>query len=269
YFSYCARDFTKVKKAFDDFILLFKGKLPGYGKCNTPYHNINHSCDVFLALSRIIDGYNIQNDLIPPDKAAVSLIAALLHDSGLLPDDSSNDLSSPPNFTEHVNKSINYAKKYLLEKGFGKENALFAARIIKITDLDTSIKDVSFPRHIERILGSMLGTADLIGQMAARTYLERLLYLYQEFRAAGIRAYKSEYDLLTKTQDFYENLVVPRIRDDFFDVKKFAEIHFRERYNINENIYISTIEKKLKYLKKIINNYPSSYRKKLRRNQDV
>ncbi len=60
----------------------------------------------------------------------------------------------------------------------------------------------------------MLGSADLLGQMSDRAYLEKLLFLYKEFREAGIPGFNTEFDIIRKTVDFYE-ITVQRLRGPF------------------------------------------------------
>ena len=52
------------------------------------------------------------------------------------------------------------------------------------------------------ILGKMLGTADLLGQMSDRTYLEKLPFLYLEFKHAGIDGVGTELDFFDSTPGF-------------------------------------------------------------------
>ena len=72
------------------------------------------------------------------------------------------------------------------------------------------------PAPIFRLVGSLLGSADIIAQMSDRCYLEKCRdRLYPEFVAGGITrkkthngevvVFESPEDLLRKTPSFYQN----------------------------------------------------------------
>ncbi len=266
-FSYPVKDFFRVRETFSDTVALFEGKVQGYKKCGTPYHDINHTCDVLLAFSRILDGYNIKNKPIPVNKAVAGLIAALLHDTGFIQKSGAVEISNASYILEHEKRSIDYALAYLSAKGYDEDFIRSVSCFIDITDLNVSMEKIKFADDFDRLVAAMLGSADLIGQMAARTYLERLLFLYREFLEAGIGGYKSEYDLLKKTVKFYDSIVVPRLEKDFENVKKYTAVHFKKRYDIAKDHYAASISSQLNYLKKVVEPPPDSYRKKLRRSE--
>ncbi|MDP6179472.1 MAG: hypothetical protein QGG48_06225 [Desulfatiglandales bacterium] len=54
-------------------------------------------------------------------------------------------------------------------------------------------------REVE-LLSKTLATADLMGQMAGRIYLGKLLFLFYEFREGAIAEYDTEMELLKKSQ---------------------------------------------------------------------
>ena len=84
----------------------------------------------------------------------------------------------------------------------------------------------------------MLGSADLLGQMSDRLYLEKCRdYLYPEFVLGGVARvghddgsehvnYNSPEDLLSKTPAFHEKVAQHRLHKEFHGVEKFAQAHF-------------------------------------------
>src|SRR5688500_8930616 len=46
-----------LEKAFADVELMYTGRYPDYGPCDTEYHDIQHVLDVTLAMARLMDGY--------------------------------------------------------------------------------------------------------------------------------------------------------------------------------------------------------------------
>src|SRR5690349_11713803 len=46
-----------LSRAFDDVVRLYRGDYPGYTRCDTEYHDIQHVMEVSLAMARLMDGY--------------------------------------------------------------------------------------------------------------------------------------------------------------------------------------------------------------------
>jgi hypothetical protein len=105
----------------------------------------------------------------------------------------------------------------------------------------------------------MLGSADLIGQMADRIYLEKCRdFLYEEFVLAGIAQrqsadgsvevrYSSAVDLLAKTPRFYENVAKKRLDGLFGGLHEIVSTHFG-----GHNPYRERIERNISFLKQIL-----------------
>jgi hypothetical protein len=110
----------------------------------------------------------------------------------------------------------------------------------------------------------MLGSADLLAQMADRTYLEKLLFLYYEFKEAGIGDYESEVDLLQKTSAFYD-FITQRLKTMLDETDRFMSPHFTSRWGIHANLYHVAIAKQRNYLKQILEIQDSDPRDHLRR----
>ncbi|HYE40316.1 MAG TPA: hypothetical protein VEB23_10310, partial [Ramlibacter sp.] len=137
----------------------------------------------------------------------------------------------------HVSRSADFVSSYLPLAGFAQQ-APSAARLVHFTGYEMNIEDIAISDPRERLLGCMLGTADLIGQMSDRMYLEKCReFLYQEFvfgriaRETGpdgreIVRYASPEDLIIKTPGFYEYVARARMQRAFGDVSRFAAAHF-------------------------------------------
>jgi len=50
-------DSKALSQAFDDLVRLYYGQFPGYARCDTQYHDVQHVMDVTLAMARLLDGY--------------------------------------------------------------------------------------------------------------------------------------------------------------------------------------------------------------------
>lgn len=261
---YSIADFMDVRAVFGSFNALMDGKYPGYKACNTKYHDKTHTTDALLAISRLIDGHNIERKKFPVGKVRNALIATILHDSGYLQMVDDTKGTGAKYTLNHVERSIDFIEKYFRAKKFPKQDFVSAANMVRCTGLSVNLADIDFSDDNERILGYMLGTADLLGQMSSRTYLERLMYLYKEFEEGGIGGYDSEFSLMKKTLEFYAD-VQKRFEKDFGGVYRYALVHFRERYGIDKDMYAEAIRREMDYLRKILDEYQESYRSQLKR----
>jgi hypothetical protein len=109
---------------------------------------------------------------------------------------------------------------------------------------------LAFRNERERFLGCALGTADILGQMAAPDYPERLPALYREFAEAakdpaqsdaGIAAYRSAEDLIRRTRSFYDGYVRRMLDTEWDGVHRAYTYHFANGTNqyftaINDNL---------------------------------
>lgn len=266
--SYPEKEFKKVENAYNDVTKLFEGKFKGYQACNLEYHSFSHTMAVFVALAKLIDGYNLKENILPVEDARNALISAIMHDTGYIRRINDTKCSDAMYTLTHVKRSVEFAKFYLTEKRWNKREITEVCNIIRCTGLNVNMGDIKFRSKIEKILGCMLGTADYLGQMSDRLYLEKLLFLYREFQEANIVDYTGELDLLKKTIGFYQK-VQKMFSEDFEGVYKYARYHFRKRAGINSNLYMVKISRSIKYLSNVLARPEKKYRKKLRRGKIV
>jgi len=262
--SYPVARFETVRKVFADFIRLYDGKYPGFHACNTHYHDKMHITDALLAMARLIGGYNLAHKKIPVRIAKLGLIAAIFHDAGFIK--SVRDLKGTgAKYTlTHVDRSIHFVKAYFGKHGFTAKEARAVANMIMCTDMAMPVEKINFAGPEERKVALMLGSADLLGQMASRCYLERLLVLYREFREGHVKGYSSELELLRKTLGF-SRFIDNRLAVTLEDVERYARAHFRKRYRINKDLYRESMDKQLAYLKDTVLSHPEKYRTFLHR----
>lgn len=116
----------------------------------------------------------------------------------------------------------------------------------------------------QELLGKMLGTADLLGQIASRTYLEKLVFLYKEFAEAGIPGFADEHDLLVKTANFYD-VTKKRLRNELSSMNGYVRAHFAVRHGVDADLYSEAMENNIRYLDHVLEVYGKNYRRHLRR----
>ena len=72
-------DPSLIEDAYNDIILLFNGKFPGYRTSNTKYHNLEHTCSVTLATARLIHGLHVQDHSFSTRIIQIGIIGGLFH----------------------------------------------------------------------------------------------------------------------------------------------------------------------------------------------
>jgi hypothetical protein len=251
-----------LERAFADFQALFEGSYPGYLACDTLYHDMRHTLDMTLAMARLIDGHDrtcAATDRIGPRRAVLGMMIALLHDSGYLRRTCEAGIENGAVFTKtHVSRGADFISAYLPTVGYGAE-APVAARLVHFTGYEMEIDDIRVEDPKDRLLGCLVGTADLIGQMSDRMYLEKCReFLYQEFVWGKIARerlpdghqvvrYASPEDLIIKTPGFYEYVARIRIQKKLGNVDRYAESHFD-----GPNLYQSEIDRNMTFLRETI-----------------
>jgi hypothetical protein len=112
-------------------------------------------------------------------------------------------------------------------------------------------------------MGKILGTADLIGQMANPLYLKKLPILFQEFQEAGLALYADELDLLQKTPGFWE-FTKDRFTNELGSMDRYLRDHFRVRWGIDRDLDREAVERNINYLNYILEHHPKDYRRFLK-----
>lgn len=263
-YHYQAKYFQPVKSYFIQVKKIFEGKFRGYKKCNTYYHDLNHTLDTLIASIRILDGYNIKETPLPVGLAVNLLAASLFHDVGYIQEEWDNEGTGAKFTKYHVQRSVEFILKHMNRLKLKKEDTEVINRLIRCTGLAGELLLIKFQSAEEKIAGASLGTADLLGQMSDRSYLEKLLFLYYEFKEAEILGYNTEFDIIRNTIDFYE-LTKKKFEDPLMNMNKYTEIHFKKRYDINQDLYKETIERHINYIKRIIADSSTNFRNKLNR----
>ena len=257
-------DFNRVEKVFLLTKRLYDGRMPGYLACAVEYHDYFHCLAVFAASSRILDGCELSGLKLEPEFGVELLIAALLHDPGYIREEV-DDWGTGAQYTKvHVNRSAAFVRREAAALGLTVEAADRVARMILATDLARPWGECVFGCEGERMAAEILAAADILGQMADRAYLEKLLFLYNEFREAGIAGYDNAFDILRKTAGFYESTKA-RLDGPLGRVSGKVTEHFSQRHGVPRNLYREAVIRQMAYLETIIADDSGDFRKKLRR----
>lgn len=249
---------SSLLHVFADIGRLYRGEFPGYHACETDYHDIQHILEVTLAMSRLMDGCAQATGTRVMDEHLFRLgtVSALFHDIGYLRrlDDSEKKHGAEYTCT-HVGRGAEFMSWYLPEVGL-EELADPAARIVHFTGYEVQVGNIQIePQY--RMVGNLLGSADILAQMADRYYLEKCRdRLYPEFVLGGIARqvgndgkekiiFASPEDLIFKTPGFFAG-ARKRLEQDLDGAYRFGDRHFK-----GENLYYSVARRNISYARTI------------------
>jgi hypothetical protein len=257
-------DTGPVHRANDDIIKLFQGEWPGYQKCNTRYHDLKHTLDCFLAMARLIHGGWVNGIEIGKRRAYLGLVSSLMHDTGYIQPVDDTEGTGAKYTLVHIERSIRFLENYSAQNGFSQEDFSFCRNCLKCTGLDVKIDQINFSSRENEVLGKMLGTADLLGQMASPTYLERLPVLFSEFTEGNVGGIGDELNFLAHTIEFWE-ITQQRLMIELGHMDALMQHHFRVRWGIDRDLYREAIERHIRYLDYVLKNCRLNYHDYLRR----
>jgi len=255
--------FDKLWLAFYDFERLFCGTYPGYQGCDTTYHDMQHTLDMTLALARLVAGYERSvepGERLGPKRAQMAIVTSLFHDSGYIRHtERDRDFENGAEFTLcHVSRSADFLRRYLPELGMAKDVGV-SSMIVHFTGYELDLDNIELDDPRDAICGHLLGTADLIAQMADRCYLEKCRdRLYKEFVVGGIAIenaapdeyvvrYRSGIDLLRQTPLFYQQATKDRLQTKFNRAYRYVEVLFD-----GQNPYVDAIKNNLTHLVRVL-----------------
>lgn len=245
-------------QAFEDVTLLYRGEYPGYHACDTEYHNIQHVLDVTLAMARLMDGAARATaaTLLTERLFQFGVMAALYHDCGYIRHRKDTRHANGAEYTKiHVSRGGRFFEEYLVKIGMA-DLAPVASATLHFTGYEVPVRRIRVDPEF-RLIGNLLGSADILAQMADRCYLEKCYdRLYPEFVSGGIArqtkedgteevVFESAADLIFKTPNFYHT-ARQRLEVDLSGHSKYAAQHFG-----GENLYFSETDKNIKHAEKV------------------
>jgi hypothetical protein len=257
-------NFSLLDRSFPLVRNLFEGEFPGYLACRTNYHDYQHTIDVFVATVRLADGCLLSGLTLSAASVESILLAALFHDVGYI-QEVEDPMGTGAKYTAtHVRRSVDFLSREGSQFSIPPERCEQIGRLILGTDLSIPWDTLSVKDEEERLSTEILAAADLLGQMADRSYLEKLLFLYYEFKEAGVGGYESAFDILRKTAGFY-GVIKNRLETTLQRVSHRAIHHFLRRTGENRDFYWESIVNQMQYLDSILDDDSQNFRKRLRR----
>jgi hypothetical protein len=257
-----------VRNVFNQTVSLYDGEWEGINGCNTDYHDLKHVTDCFLAMVRLFHGAVEKGFHFSPRPVFRGLVAALLHDVGYLQNSEDTEGTGAKYTCCHVRRGMDFIQRHFSAFGLQESEVHACITMIHCTDLNCDLSSIPFPDTGSEQIGKMLATADILAQMADRTYLEKLLFLFYKLDEACIDDYADELELLRQSKAFYRSMVT-RFETHLASSNRFMAHHFKARWKIDEDLYQRAIDNQQAYLTTILTEAGDDPRERLRRSRIV
>lgn len=256
-------DMQHIDRAFRLIESGCRGSLDGYERLLTPYHDQAHMLEVVLCSARLLHGLHLGGTPLDALTVDACLVGALLHDSGYLMNEA-EAVGTGAQFTlNHVARGVVFAETELASL-MPPELMAATGKVILATDHRPVAVMPDYETPGQRLAASVTATADLIGQMANREYLERLLLLYCEFKDGGIDFFADVHDLLEKTDGFYKLMMV-RLQNELGGLAPHLIRHFEKTRGVRRNFYLESVNRNLDYLDALVREERARRLNRLRR----
>jgi hypothetical protein len=250
-------DNTFVARAFGWAVRCFAGGFNDYQAVDVPYHDLEHTLQGTLCMTRLLRARHFAEaqPRLTERGFQLGLLAILLHDTGYLKKRNDAEGTGAKYTVTHVHRSAQFAAELLAEQKFPPSDIRAVQNMIHCTGMDSILNSIPFQNDLERIIGYALGTADLLGQMSAEDYVDRLPELYSEFAEAAhhskdrthfVFRYSSAEDLMKQTPEFWTNNVQRKLNRDFAALYQFLN----DPYPQGPNPYVQRIEANMERLRK-------------------
>ncbi len=247
---------TWVPRTFDWVVACFIRGCADYQAVDTRYHDLEHTLQGALCLARLLRGRQRAGaaPVLTPHFFELGLLAMLLHDTGYLKHRDDRAGTGAKYTVTHVARSAQFAGRRLAEQGFSPADIQAVQNMIHCTGVETHPDMLPFQSEPERVVGCAVATADLLGQMAADNYLQKLPDLYAELAEAAaftegphqaLASFASAEDVLQRTPHFWHAFVRPRLEREFRGVYRFLN----DPYPDGPNEYLNRIKANLARLR--------------------
>lgn len=245
-----------VPRVFGWVLDCFCGGYRDYQPVDARYHDFEHTLQGTLCMARLLRGRFDAGaqPRLTQRTVELGILAILLHDTGYLKKRDDTEGTGAKYTVVHVTRSAEFAAQLLAEKGFSESEIRAVQHMIHCTGVDAELSIIPFQNEFEKVAGFALGTADLLGQMAAEDYVDKLPILYSEFAEAArhtkdgshfIGSFSSAADLMQKTPAFWDKYVRTKLDRDFCGIHRFLNVP----YPSGPNEYLQRIEANMERLK--------------------
>ncbi|MGA2555999.1 MAG: hypothetical protein ABSG04_06970 [Verrucomicrobiota bacterium] len=246
-----------VRTIFDWAMECFEGRYQDYQAIDAIYHDLEHTLQGALCMAQLLSNRHgtAAEPRLTRRMFELGMLAILMHDTGYLKKRDDNEGTGAKYTLTHVDRSIQFAGELMRGHDYPPQDILAVQNMIRCTGVNVKLDSIQFQSDLERIVGFALGTSDLLGQMAAADYVDKLPILYSEFAEAArynqgrMKAggfFSSADDLMQKTPMFWEIYVRQKISREFLGLFKFLNVPYPD----GRNAYLERIDANIARLRR-------------------
>lgn len=251
-------------RAYQTAFRLYQGRFAGYRGCDTAYHDFAHVAETFLAMARLLHGARLASETLSARDMAVGLTAAILHDAGYIRKSDEPGETGAHYRSEHEERSMAFVSQHGAAIGLTRPEVRDCQSMIRGTIMAEDVNRMSFRSHSTELLVRMLSNADLLAQLSSDTYLERLMFLFDEDRHSPTPNYRDLVDCYHRAISF-DDLARRRIDRHLDQSEAYLTKHFEVRWDLSENLYRVAMDRQIQFLENIAVRNGFAPRRHLRR----
>jgi hypothetical protein len=239
----------RVEQVLSGVTEAFRGHWPDYLRNDMNYHDLGHTLEASVCVADLATGLARSGDEPDFDRHAgeLTVIAALLHDSGFLKKAGDTAGTGAKYTLVHERRSCDFARAYLPRLGVAADDITDICAAISCTGPRNRISAQTFRNATARRIACLLVTADYVAQMAAPDYPDKLDHLFAEFTEAfdhselpaEKRPYASAAELKRRTPDFWVKFVRPMLDTEADGVHRYFSVTGQT------NPYLQAVEENL------------------------
>lgn len=251
------RDDGFVATGFRMFADSFDGRRWRRAPLDVPYHDREHTLQGTLCLGRLLHDWrrHAVAPALDETTARLALLAILMHDTGYLKPEGDAEGTGAKFMPEHEARSVAFVHEVLPEAGLNAAEIDAVSRMIWCTSLTTRVGSLGFHDERELLAGCVVGTADILGQMSAADYPEKLAALFIELEESARRngwsgggaPIQTLAELRRGTPVFWERLIWPRLNGPLRSVYRLLN----DPWPDGPNEYVERIHRNLARLRDV------------------
>lgn len=227
----------------------FAGEYTGYQAIDARYHDFEHTLQGTLCMARILRArFRAKAEpRIDEHMFRLGITGILLHDTGYLKKRGDIEGTGAKYTSTHVDRSAGFAALVLPSLGFSSADVASVKRMIRCTGVEPLVDAIRFEGELERLTGQALATGDLLGQMAAADYVEKLPVLFSEYVEAAhfdgvsggvVGSFRTAEELIRETPSFWSGYVLTKLEGELGGLFRFLADPFPD----GPNAYVLSIE---------------------------
>jgi hypothetical protein len=202
-------------------------------------------------MARLLHGAQLASEKVAERDLAVALTAAILHDAGYIRTSAESTEKGARFRAAHERRSMAFVLRHGGAIGLTPAEIAECQTMIQGTMMAEDVNAMSFESEIHELLARMLSVSDLLAQLSSATYLERLVFLYEEDRDSGAPGYQDLLDCCRRAILFDEQARA-RLKSTLEQADAYLANHFNARWHTPENLYRVSMDRQLKYLTEVV-----------------